>query len=484
MNQIIMILLISILVLVHEIGHYIAARLCGVRVVRFGIGMPIGPEWKMFRWGDTDFYIHAFLFGGYVAFLDDMDSFKKETHKTDDNDTLPQNSPELFENKTILQKFFIVSAGVTMNVIFAIFLVMFCAAVFKHLPTSTQELYVMGFVNPMNKEQTMRFASWASTEGEKVSSNVNTKGFLVRDRILKANGINIDTPYQLRFFAQKSKLFDDYADNGLIEKNLTELKKLNPSLNDTIVKDTKIFLPSIMPENPLSVNKKIIKGFEKYQPEGTKLTQNQIDLRNEIYGKTSYKTTKETALNDLAYALSDTYKPVTITVLRNNKEIDFSNIIVFGQNGLFGIKLCVKDIYTQTVTLKSIVVNSVKYCYTTTAAMLEGLWQLIAGKIQVTQMHGVIAVVKIGGDIIASKGILNGLLLTAMISLNLAIMNFLPIPALDGGHVMFLIIEKITGKKPSKEFSDKLTNFFFILLVLLMIAICYNDIFALITNKF
>ena len=123
------------------------------------------------------------------------------------------------------------------------------------------------------------------------------------------------------------------------------------------------------------------------------------------------------------------------------------------------------------------------YLYETTATMLKGLWQLFSGKVSMSDMHGVIAVVKVGGDIIASKGLLNGLLLTAMISMNLAIMNFLPIPALDGGHVMFLLIEKITGKKPSKEAGEKITNFFFMLLILLMVAICYNDIFALITKK-
>ena len=66
MNQLIMIFLISLLVLVHEIGHFIAARLCNVRVTRFGIGMPIGPSWKLFKWKKTTFYIHAFLFGGYI----------------------------------------------------------------------------------------------------------------------------------------------------------------------------------------------------------------------------------------------------------------------------------------------------------------------------------------------------------------------------------------------------------------------------------
>ena len=77
MNQLIMIFLISLLILVHEIGHFIAARLCGVRITRFGIGMPFGPSWKMFKIGHTSFYLHAFLFGGYVAFADDEENLEK-----------------------------------------------------------------------------------------------------------------------------------------------------------------------------------------------------------------------------------------------------------------------------------------------------------------------------------------------------------------------------------------------------------------------
>ena len=133
----------------------------------------------------------------------------------------------------------------------------------------------------------------------------------------------------------------------------------------------------------------------------------------------------------------------------------------------------------ETKTPKDVVINSMKYIYTTTSTMLFGLWQLITGKVPASDMHGIIAVTKLGGDIIASKGIINGILLTAMISINLAIMNFLPIPALDGGHVMFLVIEKITGRKPDKDLSEKINNFFFMLLIILMVAICYNDILAL-----
>lgn len=487
MSQIIMIVLISILVLVHEAGHFIAARLCGVRVTRFGIGMPFGPEWKLFKWNNTNFYIHAFLFGGYVAFPDDMDNFTKEKNdknqNQDEDEVLPSDSPELYENKTIIQKLFIVSAGVIMNTIFAILLVMFCAIVFKQLPTSQQELYVAGFANSKNsvKEQAIDYKTIKKSD---IFSNIQEKNILENDRIIKINGQKINSLYQLKFFAKHSKLFDNIAQENLVQNNLQELKKLNPNLSDTVDKNTIIKLPEIYAEDMLETNDNMLNGLEKYKPKGTKLTDEQINLRNEIFSLKTYTTKEPTTLENIAYALSDTYKPMSITLIRNNEEITVDNVIVFSQTGQFGIKLSIKDIYMETKTPKAVIVNSIKYCYDTTKLMLQGLCQLVIGKVSMSDMHGVIAVVKIGGDIIAKQGILNGLLLTAMISLNLAIMNFLPIPALDGGHVMFLAIEKITGKKPTKELSEKINNFFFALLILLMIAICYNDIWALVTKKF
>ena len=514
MSQIIMILLISLLVLVHEAGHFIAARMCGIRVTRFGIGMPIGPSWKMFRWNNTDFYFHAFIFGGYVSFPDDeqpenqgaddsqangsraqvceardgnalsigeqsenhsmvtcdeVTQEQPENQGVDDsqangseNEEIPEN--ELYENKTILQKLFVVSAGVIMNIVFAVILVILCASIYHKLPTSNQILYVDGF----SKETT---------------SNVQGVGIIKGDRIYKVNNTEIKSLYQLTLFAKNSKVFDDYAQNDLVDKNLAQLKKLNPNIKDEIAEGQKILLPNVSLENPLKLNEDVLVGLERYKNEGLKLEEIQIELRDKIYSKKNFVADKNYSLNDLAIALSDTYRPIEITILRDNKEITFKNIKV-EKEGMFGMLLNPEEIFIQTNTPKEIVVESFKYIHSTTSMMLKGLWQLITGKVSASDMHGVIAVVKIGGDIIASKGLLNGLLLTAMISINLAIMNFLPIPALDGGHVMFLVIEKITGKKPSKELGEKITNFFFMLLIILMVAICYNDIFALITKKF
>lgn len=471
MNQLIMILLISLLVLVHEIGHYLAARAFGVRVARFGIGMPIGPSWKMFTFQKTDFYLHAFLFGGYVSFIDDLDSEenkekkdKEDKKETEEVEIIPEDSPERYENKTIAQKLIIVSAGVIMNIVFAIFLVMFCAIYYHKLPTPNQNIYVDNFT-------------------EKTISNIKDYDIKKDDKFSKINGLDINSFYQLTFMTRNSKLFDNFASSELYEINLKKLKELNPNIKDEINKDVEIKLPEPLPEKPLSVNKNVLVGLEKYKKDGIELTKKQINLRDEIYSKNSYKTKEEVSLKDIALALSDTYKPLAITFIRDGREFTINNVKI-GKDGLLGIMLKLEEINVETKTPKQVIVNSFSYIYTTTTTMLYSLWQLIVGKVSAQDMHGVIAVVKVGGDIIAAKGMLNGILLTAMISINLAIMNFLPIPALDGGHVFFLLIEKITGRKPSREFSEKINNFFFMLLILLMIAICYNDIFALVTKKF
>ena len=133
--------------------------------------------------------------------------------------------------------------------------------------------------------------------------------------------------------------------------------------------------------------------------------------------------------------------------------------------------------------LKKLIPATYHYVNYNIGFMVYTLGKLFTGKIPVSEMNGIIAITKIGTEIIANKGIFQGLLLTAMISLNLALINILPIPALDGGHLFFLIIEKVTGKPVSKDFVEKVSNFFFYLLIALMILIVYNDIHAWVIGK-
>ena len=168
---------------------------------------------------------------------------------------------------------------------------MFCAVCFHKLPTSNQNLYVDSFV------------------AEKTS---NIENFNVKkgDKIHKVNGIKVNSLYQLTFFAKNSKLFDDYAQEDLIEKNIENLKKLNPQIkNDLILEGQEIKLPKAIEENELKANENMLKGLEKYKKDGLKLSADYVDLRNEIYNKKTYRFKKDTELKEVAIALSDTYKP-------------------------------------------------------------------------------------------------------------------------------------------------------------------------------
>ena len=459
-NLIIMIALISLLVLVHEWGHYIAARLFGVRVTKFGFGMPIGPVLFKTKKGDLEILVHACLLGGYVSFPEDEETEEGKP-------ILPLDSKERFKNQPPLKQAIIVTAGVIMNVIFAFFLIVLAATIFHKLPTGKSEV----FINEVLKDGYIQ-----KTMPDKLKAD---------DKIISVNGTDIDSAYSFIFLVKNSKLYDNKADKEIINKKLDEFLKLNPKIkkNEIIKEGTRVILPSKTPEDKLVVNENILKGIEKYKDNEIQLSEDEIKLRNEILNRYTYVLTKDSFALEIATALADYYKPLDIIVERDGKRVEIKNVIA-GEEGMLGVKLSTKEIYTETKTLPQILVNSAKYMVNGTKLMLIGLIQLITGKIPMNEMHGIIAITKIGSDIIEHQGMLNGLLLTAIISIDLAIINLLPIPALDGGHLMFIIIEKIIGRPLDEKIVENISRFFFALLIALMIFVIFNDIFALITKKF
>ena len=459
-NLIIMIALISLLVLVHEWGHYIAARLFGVRVTKFGFGMPIGPVLFKTKKGDLEILVHACLLGGYVSFPEDEETEEGKP-------ILPLDSKERFKNQPPLKQAIIVTAGVIMNVVFAFFLIVLAATIFHKLPTGKSEV----FINEVLKDGYIQ-----KTMPNKLKAN---------DKIVSVNGIDIDSAYSFIFLVKNSKLYDNKVSKETINKKLDEFLKLNPKIkkNEIIKEGTRIILPTKTPEDKLVVNEHILKGIEKYKDNEIQLSEDETKLRNELLNRYTYVLTRDSFALEIATALADYYKPLDIVLERGGKQIEIKNVVA-GEEGTLGVKLSTKEIYTETKTLPQIFVNSAKYMVNSTKLMCIGLIQLITGKIPMNEMHGIIAITKIGSDIIEHQGMLNGLLLTAIISIDLAIINLLPIPALDGGHLMFIIIEKIIGRPLDEKIVENISRFFFALLIALMIFVVFNDIFALITKKF
>lgn len=451
-----MLILISLLVLVHELGHYLAARAFGIQVSHFGIGLPIGPTLFETKIGETKLTIHAFLLGGYVSFPDDEDD--EELLKT-----LPLDSPKRFRNKKPWQKAIVVSAGVFANVVFAILLVIFCALYYHKLPSGKYDVFIDGFA-------------------PNASSGVVNSGIKQNDKIVKVNDFSVASSYQFIYVVQKSRYLDGFVSDETYKTKLEELKKLNPNIKDTVSKGEKVKLPKMTPEARPYVNDKILMGLEKYVSGEVELTKTQKELSYKLEGKSEFVSDNKYSLNDIAYALSDSFKPIKIEVVRDGKTYVFDNLKTT-KDGVLGVKLKVVEIFVPVKTFGGAIITSCNYLYDSTKLMLLGLWQLVSGKIPLSDMHGIVAITKVGGDIIENSGMFKGLLLSAIISINLAIINLLPIPALDGGHLMFLALEKIVGRELDEKIVEGVSKVFFMLLILLMVYVVFNDIFALVTKQ-
>jgi len=452
MSIVIMILLLSFLVLVHEAGHFFAARALGIKVSKFGFGLPIGPTLWSKKVGDVDVVVHAFLLGGYVSFPDD-----------EKDSDVPLDSSERFMNKPVWQRMVVISAGVIANIITAFLFVLITACIWGQLPLGQADIYI----NKVKYESAIQ------------------SGLKAGDQVIKINGSEISNPSAFTIFCQKSKLFDGKVDQEFVNENLNSLKTLNKTIqqDELIAFGTKVLLPQRKDEAALVIDNDVLKGFKKYKDNQIGLSEAQINLRNQLVDKKTYISDGTVTLTDIAYAISDSKRPINMVVLRDGEEVELKSAYS-DQKGILGVELVSKQVMVKTKGFGQAIKGSLAYLWEQTYMLVYGLWMLFSGKIPMQDLHGIVVITKIGGDVIQNSGFFSGLLLTAMISLDLALVNFLPIPALDGGHFMFLLIEKLRGRPLNEETINKISSVFFLLLILFMVFVVFNDVYALIVHKF
>ena len=456
MSIIIMILLLGLLIFVHELGHFLSARALGIKVSKFALGFPIGPTLWSKKIGDVEYLIHACLLGGYVAFPDD-----------DKDSDLPADSPERFANRPVWQRMIVISAGVITNIITAFILVFFVASVWGELPSKNAEVYINKIVAPKTE------SVWNS-------------GMQNGDRVLKVNGVDVNSPYIFTLFLQNSAAYDSKADKALVEENMSKLSSLNSNIEESQIIPAGIIInlpDNIQLEKPLEIDKNSLMMIKEYESEELALSENQIKLRDILKQNKNITADGTFTLKDMAYAISDGVKPVNITVDRNGKTVELESIYP-NKEGVIGVMLDSKAIPVKTKTPAQIVKAGTSYLWENTALQLYAFKQIFTGKIPLKNVHGIVAIAKVGGDAIKILGISWGLLTAATISAWLAILNFLPIPALDGGHFMFLIIEKLRGKPVSEKAINLMGNICFFTLLGLGLLVILNDIIALIQHKF
>ncbi|MEN9696606.1 MAG: hypothetical protein RLZ56_27 [Bacteroidota bacterium] len=405
------ILSFSILVVLHELGHFIPARLFKTRVEKFYLFFNPGFSlWKK-KIGETEYGIGWIPFGGYVKISGMID-------ESMDKDQL-NNAPEPWElrSKPAYQRLIVMLGGVIVNVLLAI-------VIFIGITWYWGEDYL-----PAKNV----------TYGVHASALAKSAGVQEGDIIL-----GVDQTELKNFDALEAKLVLDNAKTLQVKRGDSVVSlNLPSSLSGELAKFKKS-TPFVLPRFPVIVDSI---GKSTVTMDGTQFQKGDTLL---MINNQSVQYRYE--FEDLKKKLADSI--VLVTAKRGDDTVNIKALVSgSGQLGLF-LKLP-NEIFTTVHTnysfTESIPVGT-KRCFTTLDNYVQGIKQIFTGKVNPNDSLG--SLISIGNTFSAQWDWYKFWTLTAVFSIILAFMNVLPIPALDGGHALFILFEMITGRKPSDKFME------------------------------
>jgi regulator of sigma E protease len=418
---------LGVLVFVHELGHFLAARRLGVRVLTFSLGF--GPKLLKFRRGDTEYCISAVPLGGYVKMAGE-------------NPEDPRSGqPDEFLSKTKWERFQILVAGPAMNVILAVVVMAVVLAQGAQVPIYQDQPPVVGAVQP--------------------GSPAEQVGLMRGDRILTVAGDPVDTWEDLflavgtrpnreialtysRGGENRSIMVTTVGETRYEVGNIGVLPDVNPVVA-SVIPDTPAEAAGLQAGDVLMA----INGERMVTPaqvvdaigrNGGKELELTINRGGEAGGQRTLRATPRLdgdrwVLGFYPGEQTRTFQPgpveaVQLSVARN---IEFGGLIFRTLGGLF------------------------------------------VGETSPRQLMGPVAIAQLSGES-AAAGWIALFTLMASISLNLGLLNLLPIPVLDGGHILIMALEGVARRDFSMAVKEKMLLAGFVLLMMLMVTVIYNDL--------
>ncbi len=405
------ILSFSILVVLHELGHFIPARLFKTRVEKFYLFFNPGFSlWKK-KIGETEYGIGWIPFGGYVKIAGMIDE-SMDTNQLN-------KAPESWElrSKPAYQRLIVMLGGVIVNVLLAI--VIFIGIVWywgeEYLPAKNV------------------------TYGVHTSELAKSIGMKEGDIVVSLDNKELDN-----FDVLESKLVLENPTSIQVKRGDSMLSLAIPSTLSSSLAKFKKTVPFVTLRFPVIIDSV---GSTATTLEGTQFQKGDTLLKiNNQSVQYRYE------FEDIKKKLADS----TITVLakRGNDTVTIkAKVSGAGQLGLF-LKLPSSIFKTiqKDYTLWSAIPVGTKRCFSTLDNYVQGIKQIFTGKVNPNDSLG--SLISIGNTFSAQWDWYKFWSLTAIFSIILAFMNVLPIPALDGGHALFILFEMITGRKPSDKFME------------------------------
>ena len=425
-----MAIVLGVMILIHEWGHYAAAKYFKVRVEVFSIGF--GKRLLGFRRGETDYRISAIPLGGYVK----MSGENPMDERTDD--------PGEFLNHPRWQRFIIAIAGPFMNVVLAVGLLTVVYMVHYEYPAFIDQPGVIAYV--------------------KTDSPAAQAGLQPGDRIVKIGGVQNPTWEAI---------------------GLKVMLSPNDALPLTINRDGQILQTNITPR-PVSSSEVGSAGWSPAQSimvadveAGMPAAKAGIKEGDEIVSIDGKPVPVIEALIDTLQQTKD--RIVNVEVLRGSQKLTFQLQPVLaeaeGKEKRYRVGFeSTPKMKVGTLSMIPAFQRSLEDNKRYSLVLLELIQKMVQRKVSMKQVEGPIGIGSAIGHAVTEKGWTPLLGLTAGISLNLGIFNLLPIPILDGGVILLLLIEGLMRRDISLQIKERIYQAAFVFLVLFAVTVIYNDI--------
>lgn len=422
-----LLVLIGVMILIHELGHYWAARIFDVRIDAFSFGF--GPRLFGFKHGETDFRFSAILFGGYVKMAGDQPGDEGA------------NDPRAFLAKPRWQRLIIAFAGPFMNIVLAIAIL--------------TGLYMVRFPKVSNPVDPV--LGYLLPDGAAAKA-----GLKEGDKILQVNN-TVDPTWE--------------------DVRLKEVASPNHPLQVWVQRDGQrlhfAVTPAADPKEGIGIagwddqTDLEIAGFVKGM-EAEKAGLKKGDVLVAIDGR---KIHSVTTLHDVINAAGS--RPVRITYRRGAAEGEatitpMSSGISGEKRWMLGVELAPQVVYMK-LPFPQALNQSILQNAKNATVIYQFLESIVARRMSAKSLSGPIGIAQASGQA-AREGLMTFLELMVMVSLNLAIFNLLPIPILDGGVILLLLVEMLMRRELSLQVKEMVFKVGFVFLMAVVAFVLYNDI--------
>jgi regulator of sigma E protease len=415
---------LGVLVFVHELGHFMAARRLGVRVLTFSLGF--GPKLLRVRRGDTEYCVSAIPLGGYVKMAGE-----------NPDDTLT-GRPDEFLSRTKWERFQILIMGPLMNILLAIVVMAVVLAQGAEVPIYQDEPPIVGAVTP-------------GSPGERA-------GIQRGDRILSVAGDGVETWDDL-LLAVGTRAGRDVSIT-LLRDGQTRRVSVRPDSETRFEIGNIGVLPDINP-----IVSSVIAG-DPADRAGLK-------ARDVVLAVNGERMVTRMQLID---AISrNAGREIELTIQRDGQQLQIrATPEQRGDRGMLGLYVTEPTRRFDPSWIQAIQL-SIQRNIEFSGLIFKTLGGLFVGETSPRQLMGPVAIAQLSGES-AAAGWIALFTLMASISLNLGLLNLLPIPVLDGGHILIMAVEGIARRDFSMAMKEKMLLAGFVLLMVLMVTVIYNDL--------